>query len=151
MAFHPDIVVTGPDSSRVLIAVEARTNEREFRSLAEDIRTYLLRMSCPLGLLVFPDKLWLYRNTYSGADESSIEELGPYRMPPAVLRFRGIDCAIEPRQFEASVQHWLQELADRQEFLHVSPELQAALEAYVLPSLASGEIRAAGPRTASPA
>jgi hypothetical protein len=150
MRFHPDIIVTGADSSRVLIAVEAKTDEREFRVVAEDIRKYLSSMSCPLGLLVFPERLWLYQNTFSGTDESSIEERGPYRTPQAVWRFGGIDHNKNPRQFEAAVQVWLEELAERQEMVDASPELQSAFEAYVLPSLTSGVIRAAGPRAASP-
>lgn len=149
MPFHPDIVVTAPDSARVLIAVEAKTNENQFRRLANDIRDYLLRMSCPVGLMVFPKTIWLYLNTYTGPDRTTIQELGPYHLRRATWDSAGINYDEQPHYFEAQVQSWLEEISDKQSVPGAPPEMQTAFEAYVLPNLSFGVIRAAGPRSAS--
>ena len=83
MPFHPDIIVTGKDSPEVLLAIEARTNENEGTHLVSSMKNYLLRMSCPFGLLVFPKRIWMYRNTFSGGTDEAVREIGrfPFALP----------------------------------------------------------------------
>jgi hypothetical protein len=146
MPFVPDIVVTGTDTPKVLVAVEAKTEETDFRRAATEVREYLFRMSSPVGLLVFPQRLWIFRNTYSGADEKAVEQLGPYELPDAVWKNAGVDPQSKGYHFEASVQALLEHLAATHEIQNASPQLVSALETYVLPSLSFGIVRAAGPR-----
>ena len=149
MAFVPDIVVTGADSPRVLVAVEAKTDEAQFDRFATEISQYLWRMSSPVGLLIFPKHLWVFYNTYSGVDEKAIKQLGPYELPQIVWRDAGVSPPVEGRQFEPLVQKLLEHLAATGDASNISKDLHSALEAHVFPALSSGVIRAAGPRSAS--
>jgi hypothetical protein len=151
MPFNPDIVVTGNDSHEVLLAVEAKTSERDFRTLAKDIRDYLLRMSCPTGLIVLPQKLYLYRNRYSGFGEDSVEEIGPFHLKDPLWRPKTWFYQ-RPRwgdSFEKRVQSWLATIARKGTINDASPELESAFETYLLPALTLGTIRAGGPRSMS--
>ena len=74
MASIPDIIVTSTDSPRVLIAVAALQHNTAMESAAHRLRHYMAKMSCPVGLLVLPEELYIYRNRYTGADEKAIDE-----------------------------------------------------------------------------
>jgi hypothetical protein len=147
MPFVPDIVVTGPDTPRVLVAVEAKADEAQFQRVAREIRQYLFRMSSPVGLVVFPERLWVFHNTYTGTDESAIEQLGPYDLPNILWENAGVGPQVKGRQFEAAVQAWLEHLAKTHDINNASPDLHSALETYVFPALNLGIVRAAGPRS----
>jgi hypothetical protein len=149
MAFVPDIVVTGPDTPHVLVAVEAKTEagEAQFQRVAREIRQYLFRMSSPVGLVVFPERLWVFHNTYAGTDESAIEQLGPYDLPNILWENAGVAPQVKGLQFEAAVQTWLEHLAKTHNIENASPDLNSALETYLFPALNLGIVRAAGPRS----
>jgi hypothetical protein len=149
MPFVPDIVVTGADSPRVLVAVEAKTDETQFDRFAREISQYLWRMSSPVGLLIFPEHLWVFYNTYSGVDEKAIKQLGPYELPQIVWRDAGVSPRVEGQRFEPLVQKLLEHLAATQDASSISKDLHSALETHVFPALNSGVIRAAGPRSLS--
>jgi hypothetical protein len=145
--FVPDILVTSSETPGVLVAVEARTNEAEFRRIADEIRQYLFRMSSPVGLIVFPDRLWVFHNKYSGTDDSTIEQLGPYELSRNVWKNAGVAPNTRPELFEASVQVWLEHLAATHDLKDIAPDLGAVLERHVFPALSLGVVRAAGPRS----
>jgi hypothetical protein len=147
MPFVPDIVVTGPDSPRILVAVEAKTDETQFEDAAKQIRYYLSRMSRPLGLIVFPARVWVFRNTYSGLDESAVQQLGPFELPKDLWEPTSYSPGSSEARFEEAVQDWLERLATAHDTGKNSSEFQSILEQWVLPSLTSGVVRAAGPRT----
>lgn len=149
MAFVPDIVVTGAESPRVLVAVEAKTDEPQFDRFAGEISQYLWRMSSPVGLLIFPKHLWVFYNTYSGVDEKAIKQLGPYELPQVVWRDAGVSPPVEGQRFEPLVQKLLEHLAATRDASNISKELHSALETHVFPALNSGVVRAAGPRSVS--
>ena len=147
--FVPDIVVTGAESPRVLLAVEAKTDETQFDRFASEISQYLWGMSSPVGLLIFPKHLWVFYNTYSGVDEKAIKRLGPYELPQIVWLDAGVSPPVEGQRFEPLAQKLLEHLAATGNAGHISKDLHSALEAHVFPALNSGVIRAAGPRLVS--
>jgi hypothetical protein len=149
MPFVPDIVVTGAESPRVLVAVEAKTDETQFDRFAGEISQYLWRMSSPVGLLIFPKHLWVFYNSYSGVDEKAIKQLGPYDLPAVVWQDAGVSPPVEGQRFEPLVQKLLEHLAATGDASKISQDLRSALEAHVFPALNSGVIRAAGPRSVS--
>ena len=144
MQFHPDIIVTGKDSPEVLLAVEARTNENEGAHVVSSMKNYLLRMSCPFGLLVFPRHIWIYRNSFSGGADETVKEIG--RFPFALPGWNDAKFA-NAIEFEHSVQSWLEGVANKGELREGTRDLQSAFESHIIPILVSGNIRAAGPRT----
>jgi hypothetical protein len=59
MAFRPDIVVTGPDG--VMLVVEVKTSLPNLQHSEEQLKRYMIGMQCPTGVLVTPERMWVYR------------------------------------------------------------------------------------------
>lgn len=150
MASYPDILITASDSPRILVAVEARLDRQRLENAIQQLRHYMVQMSCPVGLLVLPDELYIYRNKYTGTDENAVERIGHYRLGSAFQRFdrvsAGHSLQAKGRLFESYVQHWLEHLPMSDEIERLPPDLKDALEIHVLPAIESGVVRAAGPR-----
>jgi hypothetical protein len=152
MPFSPDIIVTGEDTPRILLAAEAKL----FRPISpEDVsrlKTYMLQMRCPIGLLVTPDAIELFRDTYTAHSENSVEHIASLPSPKTWHSFKGTHRASnDPElafQFEQAVKSWLEELGSATSaFLGESPkETRETLTDYVLPALAQGVVRSTGPR-----
>lgn len=92
MASVPDIIVTSTDPPRVLIAVAALLDNRALESATHRLRHYMVKMSCPVGLVVLPGELYIYRNRYTGADEKAIDEIGHFQLGNAFQNVRAPDC-----------------------------------------------------------
>src|SRR5436305_3357344 len=149
MASYPDILVTSADSPQTLIAVEARLDRKALENAIPRLRHYMVKMSCPVGLLILPDELYIYRNRYTGTEENAIEQIGRYKVE-AFQQFVGIAAEhvskARGRLFESYVQQWLEHLPKSDDIRRLAPDLKDALETYVVPALESGVVRAAGPR-----
>ena len=101
----------------------------------------MVRMQCPIGMLITPERMWLCRDSYTTRAPDSVQRIGEYnikslwREPPPT----------QGTTFEAFVQHRLEDLATT-----AAPELAAdlrdALREYVLPAITTGNVRAAHPR-----
>lgn len=138
MAFQPDILITTPDGQ--VMVIEAKVTLNDLRRTEEALKRYMMAMQYPFGLLITPEKGWVYRDTYSSMSPASIrveefETTKLWRQDP-------------PRQgleFEAFVQHWFEQLADFPAEL-LPPQLKEIVRGYVLPAIAAGEVKAAHPR-----
>jgi hypothetical protein len=145
MSFNPDIVVTEPGSSHVLLIVEAKTNTPASQSEPK-LKQYMWEMSCPVGLFVSPRAIILYLNRFTAYSEESVLRIGQYPSPPSwkVFEQRGSEAA-----FETRVQSWLEDIRRSAKASEIPLATKDALSEYVLPSLLNGEIHAAGPRLAT--
>ncbi len=142
MPFNPDIVVTEPGSSQVLVIIEAKVSGSEPESESQ-LKRYMWEMSCPTGLLVSPKSIALFRNWFTNYSSDSIEKLGEY---PSPRSWRLLADRKSGAEFETRVQNWLESLRKGTGAAELPPETRDALSEYVLPSLMNGEIHAAGPR-----
>jgi len=101
----------------------------------------MVGVQCPIGVLITPERMWLYRDSYTSRAPGSIQRVGEYnikslwREPPPLQGIR----------FEAFVQHRLEDLA-RTPALKLPSDLRGALEEYILPAIMAGDVRAAHPR-----
>jgi hypothetical protein len=137
MAFQPDIIVTTPNG--IALVVEVKVTVLNLQRTEEDLKQYMVGMQCPIGLLVTPERMWLYRDFYTTRSPQSVQRVGEFDLkalwrqaPPS-----------NPADFELFVQQWLEDLQPTKE---VPTELREALREYVLPAVTSGEMRAAHPR-----
>src|SRR5579859_3584331 len=150
MPSFPDIIVTSPDSPSVLIAVEAKMASTHIENAAQQMRHYMAKMSCPVGLVVLPKELYIYRNRYTGLDERAIDEIGHYQLGDTFQMFVHLSAKSSPNAkehwFENYVQDWLEHLPNSDEIKRLPAELRDALETHVVPVLESGIVRATGPR-----
>jgi hypothetical protein len=137
MAFEPDIVITAPEG--IMLVVEAKVSLQNLPRSEQELKQYMVRMRCPIGLLITPERMWLYRDFYTVDPARSVQRVGEFdvaklwhRKPPA----QGVD-------FEAFVQQWLEDLVDEYPNRELPKELNEALGEYILPAVATGDVRAA--------
>ena len=139
MPFQPDILINTPDG-RVMV-IEAKVAVNDLPRTEEALKGYMVAMQYPFGLLITPEKGWVYRDFYSSLSPASVkqvEEFDSTRMWPQKPPRQGL-------QFEAFVQQWIEDMAD----FHAEslpPRLKDIVQGYVLPAIAAGEVRAAHPR-----
>lgn len=141
MAFQPDILVTSPDEPRVTLVIEAKVHLPNLDRTEAELKQYMVDMQCPIGMLVTPERIWLYRDTYTTQAPDSVQRIGEYnikslwREPPPT----------EGILFEAFVQRRLEDLA-KAPAQELPSDLRDALREYILPAITTGNVRAAHPR-----
>lgn len=153
MSFEPDILVTAPDSPRILLVVEAKYRLKDISEIESPLKRYMVKMGAPVGLLISPESIAIYRDRYIRHSEQSVERIGLFKLPRShhLSQFsleqagRSAD-ARAALAFEESVQNWLERLQATNTLDDFSPEASDAISEYVLPALHEGEIRAAHPR-----
>jgi hypothetical protein len=157
MASAPDILVTALDSPRILLVVEAKFTVKDLTDVERALKRYIVKMGVPVGLLITPKLIGIYRNQYTGKSESSVERVNLFdfaKMAPSLLRlFQNLPEDRSDRKtsnaglvFEENVQSWLENLRISELSNEIAPELQDAISDYILPALNKGVIRAAHPR-----
>jgi len=141
MAFQPDILVTSLDEPRVTLVIEAKVRLLNLEQTEAQLKQYMVSMQCPIGMLVTPERMWLYRDSYTTRAADSIKRVGEYnikslwREPPPT----------QGALFEAFVQHRLEDLA-KTPAQGLTGELRDVLSEYILPAITTGDVRAAHPR-----
>ena len=104
----------------------------------------MLQLRCPLGLLMSPQRLWVYLDRFTSYSEDSVERLGEFNIE-GLIKFRspgGDEVA-----FENAVQHWLEDISSSATRSQVKdPKLREVINHYILPAVETGIVRAAGPR-----
>jgi len=108
----------------------------------------MLQLSCPLGLLVSPQRLWVYLDRFTSYSEDSVERLGEFNIEGLIKFHSPADEGPEAGfAFDNAVQDWLESLpATSAQELVKDPKLSETISHYILPAVESGVIRAAGPR-----
>jgi hypothetical protein len=111
----------------------------------------MLQMRCPIGLLVTPDVIEVFRDTYTTHSESSVEHVASFPSPKPLSIFKSLHGgSSEPQpelRFEEAVRSWLEQLATSPSAsVSESPKVREALRDYILPALAQGVVRSTGPR-----
>lgn len=106
----------------------------------------MLRMRIPTGLLVTPEAVSIYSDTFRSESEKSIQQVAAVRtadIPELQTFAAGLNR--DPIAFEDAVQSWLVQLRNRLVHGYASG-VDPILAEHLMPALAMGEIRAAGPR-----
>jgi hypothetical protein len=139
MAFEPDIIITTPDG-RIMV-IEAKVKMTDLPHTEEALKRYMVAMQYPFGLLITPEKGWVYRDSYSSLSPASIRQVEEFDSTPIWRQ----NPPREPFEFEAFVQRWIEDLADFPT-QSLPPQFKDIVQSYVLPAIAAGEIKAAHPR-----
>lgn len=150
MPFDPDIIVTNRDAHDLALVVEVKLQFADLETEERQLRRYMFGMGCPVGMLVTPRTLRLYRDRYKEYGQDSVEFVGEFPIETvfaaelAAAKVSG--GANHGFDLENAVQSWLERLADGAPLSALSEPLRSALQEHVLPALERGEIRAARPR-----
>jgi hypothetical protein len=143
MALRPDIVVTRPDSPEVLLVAEVRRSVADQKSSEAALKSYMVHMSCPVGMLVTPEQVRFYRNRYTDYAPQTIEMIG--ECPTGELLGRLPQRAMTESDLEGPVEEWLESLRLGGDLSWPSA-VREAIESSVLPAVSVGLVRAGGPR-----
>ncbi|MBK7926270.1 MAG: hypothetical protein IPJ98_01910 [Bryobacterales bacterium] len=148
MAFEPDIVVTGPEPSEIALVVEVKTSSRTIDDSERRLKSYMAAVRAPVGLLVTPERLRIYRDRYLPSLEDSIANVGEFDVKD-ILRFHATgNASADALAFERHVQSWLEALSTESGLRELSPEIKRAAQRYIVPALAQGSVRSGHPRSA---
>jgi hypothetical protein len=80
MAFQPDIIITTPDG--ISLVAEAKVTLPNLKRTEEDLKQYMVGMQCPIGLLITPERMWLYRDSYTTRSPQSVQRVGEFDLRP---------------------------------------------------------------------
>ena len=105
-------------------------------------------MRCPVGLIVTPRTLSLFADQYLSTSEDSVRRVADFDTARLILWNPSRGGKREAYEFEEAIQFWLENLTSESEFRVLPSDLAQALQAYVLPALFRGAVRAARPRPA---
>ena len=123
--------------------VEVKGNVADRKSAEAALKSYMVHVSCPVGMLVTPEQVRFYRNRYTGYTPQTIEMIGECATGELLgTPTRG--AAIES-DLERTVEEWLESSragGDGSWPLAV----REAIESSVLPAVSGGIVRAGGPR-----
>jgi hypothetical protein len=139
----PDIVVTKPDSPEVLLAIAVKDGVDDLLVAETQIRSYMVHQSCPVGMLVTPEDTLFFRNAYTGYEADSIQKVAECRTDE-LLGARQQAVNVES-YLVLQVEQWLEGLPTGGRRSWPASALEA-IESLILPAVAGGIIRAAGPR-----
>lgn len=157
MASAPDILVTAPDSPQIFLVVEAKFTAKDLDSLESALERYMVKMGAPIGLLVTPRSIGIYRNHYTGTSQESVERIKVIDVPQSWLALSNFSEFLSEHPtgskasrlalaFEDNVQSWLERLRNPGMLDGLPHDAQDAFSDYVIPALYEGVIRAAHPR-----
>ena len=124
-----------------MLAVEAKASLPDLKLSEEQLKRYMSGMQCPMGVLITPEHIWVYRDLYTTRTPHSIQRIGDFdtkglwqQPPPA-----------EAKLFEVFVQEWLERPA-QQPTQELPANISGIFREYVMPAVMNGEVRAAHPR-----
>ena len=146
MAFGPDIIVTDPESSDIVLVVEVKTSERNLRTSESQLRRYMVGMRCPVGILVTPKRFRLYRDRYLGTSDDSITQVAEFDTKHVLKSKISGDDREDEYKFVRFVQAWLEGLNSEAGLRELPDDLRRAAQLYVFPAVSQGVVRARRPR-----
>ena len=140
----------------MLLIVETKLSSQHRSQHESQLKDYMFHMRCPIGLLITPDEISIYRDTYTATSQQSVRRVGAFPAPLDWTIFKAPHHDTEPAmkntdfalRFEANVKSWLEHLRSSPgDYLKgLSKETREALLDYVVPALSQGIVRAGGPR-----
>ena len=150
--FRPDLVVTSSDGTEMKLVVAVGRDQEDRKYVEGPLKRYMVGTNCPVGLLVVPNSIWIYRNRYLLNEQDSVQEIGPFSKvwPPDSLpqMFPGFALAASAALdlFVQQVRNWLENLDTQANLSAMNQDLRSAVSDYLLPVLHEGVLRAGVPR-----
>jgi hypothetical protein len=148
MPLGPDIIVTEPDTPEELLAVEVQTGAGAAQAAEADLKEYMVRQNCPIGMLVTDEHVLFFRNLYEGRDPDTIRKIGECRTDE-LFEAMSPETPFPERYLVLVVQQWLENLRFRSR-RSWPPTASEAIEWFVLPEVIAGTIGSTGKRWRPP-
>jgi hypothetical protein len=142
MTFTPDVIVTAPDSSSVTLVGEVKREGTNLDEASKPLRNYMLRMRCPVGIILTPRILRIYKDRFIGQTEASIEMIGDF---PGKELLKTRSANRSEHAIESALVQWLDELAHTGQVYVSDLKLKSAIDDYILPAVSGGVVSIAHP------
>ncbi|MGA2985877.1 MAG: hypothetical protein ABSG32_18880 [Terriglobia bacterium] len=144
MAFTPDVIVTTDYSPGTFALVaEAKGATANLDEAAIQLKEYMLRTGCPVGIIFTPQVLRIYKYRFLGRTEDPIELVGDFPSGE-LLETRGPMAGSESA-VESNLLGWLDELAQTGQAAVSDPRLNSAINEHILPAVSGGRVSIAHP------
>jgi hypothetical protein len=88
MGFEPDIIVTSGDGSEFMMVVETKWHEHDLSKAEAQLKAYMSAVRSPVGLLVTPNQLRIFRDRYLPFPDISVEEVGTFDVSELLARIQ---------------------------------------------------------------
>jgi hypothetical protein len=147
MAFEPDILITSADGSELLLVAETKWHDKDVPNAESQLKEYMIAMGSPIGLIVTPTRLRIYRDRYLTPPENSIKLIGEFDVRQLFGSHSGQAGRNAAASFENDVQDWLESLSAKPPGDELAPEFRHAAELNIHPAVSQGIIRAGHPRS----
>ncbi len=139
MAFIPDVIVTTDYSPATIGLVgEAKGATANLDEAALQLKQYMLRMGCPVGIILTSRVLRIYKNRFLGRTEDSIQMVGDF--PSGELFKARQEAAGAESAVESALVEWLEELAQTGQVGVSDPHLKSAIDEHILPAISGGRV-----------
>ena len=123
--------------------VEVKGNVADQKSTEAALKSYMVHMSCPVGMLVTREQARFYRNRYTDYAPQTIEMIG--ECPTSELLGTLPRGTVTELDLERRVEEWLESLRVGGDLSWPSA-VREAIESSVLPVVSGAIVRAGGPR-----
>lgn len=146
MAFEPDIIVTGPEPAEISLVAEVRTSLRSLKDSEQQLKRYMTAVSSPVGLIITPDHLRIYRDQYLSSLDNSVMKVAELNVKDVFKFAKSSNAAVDAVSFERQVQSWLETLSAESGLKQLSLEVRRAVQTHIIPALTHGSVRSGHPR-----
>jgi len=145
MVFTPDVIVTTDYSpATIALVAEAKSATANIEEAALQLKEYMLLMSCPVGIILTPQVLRIYKYRFRGRTQDPIELVGdfsPRELLETLEPLAGGESAVE-----STLVGWLDELAQAGQVAISDQRLRSAINEHILPAVSGGRISVVHPR-----
>ena len=138
--------MTAAEGSEIALVAEAKTNLRDIEASKLQLKKFMAAMRCPVGLLVRPERLWLFRDQYLSSSEDSITQVAEFDVRSVLDFEQTCTSRMDAQAFEQLVQSWLEGLATESGLRELPTELRSTAQLYIVPAVTKGAVRARHPR-----
>ncbi len=138
MEFRPDVLVMHPDLPEVALVAEVVAHVPDMEHAEHQLKEYMAAQQCPVGMIVTPERTWVYHDMFADAPRESIERVGEFTTSD-LLEVRSAP-RDEPT-LRRSVQAWLGRVAA--DWLHALPralEIREPLLEHLVPAVINGRV-----------
>jgi hypothetical protein len=143
MAFIPDVIVTTDYSpATIALVAEVKGVAASLDEAALPLKQYMLRMSCPVGIILTPQVLRIYKDRFLARTVDSIVLVGDFPSGELLKARKPVtELAIESALFE-----WLEEVAETGQARVRDVHLKSVIDEHILPSISGGRVSVVHPR-----
>jgi hypothetical protein len=138
MGFRPDVVVMEPDFPRVALVATVQASALGMETTEGQLKAYMLARRCPVGMIVTPERIWIYHDTFTDDSPASIERVGDHPTQE-LLQLRAAPG--DERALASAVRAWLERVSSNwMEALPRTAEVRSSLLAHIVPAVVDGRL-----------